>query len=114
MKKIIRLTESDLSRIVKKVIQEQTEEVDYIKAIQRFLNEKLKLNLEIDGRTGPNSQTAKAIERYQTMLKVYPTDGVWGPNTMEKMPLPDKKRLKDLVAEEGGFFDKFLHFFNLD
>jgi hypothetical protein len=113
MKKIIRLTESDLSRIVKKVIQEQTEEVDYIKAIQRFLNEKLKLNLEIDGRTGPNSQTADAIRKYQEILKVTP-DGVWGPETMEQMPIEEKKKLKKLIAEEGGIFEKFLNWMGWD
>ena len=38
MKKIIRITESDLTNIVKKVITEQTEEINFIKGIQRFLN----------------------------------------------------------------------------
>jgi hypothetical protein len=114
MKKIVRLTEADLTKIVKRVIKEQTEEADFVKAIQRFLNEKLKLNLAVDGKTGSGSKTADAIERYQTMIKVYPVDGVWGAGTWDKMPIPDRKRLKDLVAEEGGLIDKFLHWLNLD
>jgi murein L,D-transpeptidase YcbB/YkuD len=87
---------------------------EHVYRIQAFLNKRINAGLELDGRTGRNSKTADSIAKYQEMIGVYPTDGVWGPNTMEKMPLPDKKRLKDLVAEEGGFFDKFLHFFNLD
>lgn len=113
MKKVIRLTESDLQRIVKRVINEQTEERDFIRGIQRFLNEKLKLNLEVDGKTGPNSDTEKAIMKYQRLINCYPADGVWGPNTWEKMSAPDRKKLKDMIAEEGGLLDQFINWLGI-
>ena len=79
-KKIIRLTEADLTNLVKRVISEQSEERKYTTAVQKFLNDKRILNakLEEDGRTGPNSQTEQVIMKLQGMLGVYPTDGVWG------------------------------------
>ena len=109
MKKIIRLTENDLTNIVKRVINEQTEETNFIKGIQTFLNEKIKAGLTVDGSTGPNSKTAKAIEKYQGIIGCYPADGTWGPKTMEKMPSPDRKRLKDLIAAQGGLIDRFIN-----
>jgi hypothetical protein len=106
-RKIIRLTEEDLTNIVRKVIAEQTEERDFIKAIQIFLNQKLNLKLVVDGKTGPNSETEKAIASYQRSIGAYPYDGVWGHITWGKMPPQDKKMLKDLIAKQGGIFDMF-------
>ena len=111
MKKVIRLTESDLTRIVKRVIKEQSEETNYIKGIQRFLNKKLKLNLQVDGKTGPGSETEKAISKYQTMIEVFPADGVWGPQTMKKMPSNDRQELERMI---GGIFDRFLNWLGFD
>ena len=120
MKKVIRLTESDLEKIVKIVINEQTEERNFIKGVQNFLNMKKitgdnKKPLVVDGRTDNNltSQTAQAIEKYQAMIGLYPTDGVWGPNTWEKMPPKDQRLLKDLIAKEGGLIDRFLNWIGL-
>jgi murein L,D-transpeptidase YcbB/YkuD len=120
MKKTIRLTESDLTKIVKRVISEQTEERNFIKGVQQFLNAKKitgdnKKPLTIDGKTDNNlsSQTAQAIERYQAMIGVYPTDGVWGPDTWDKMPVKDKTLLKNLIAKEGGLVDRFLNWIGL-
>jgi len=77
-KKIIKLTESDLNRIVGKVIKEQSEERKHTIAVQKFLNDKRVMNAKLipDGKTGPNSETEKAIMKLQGMLGVYPTDGV--------------------------------------
>jgi hypothetical protein len=108
VKKVIRLTESDLTKIVNKVIKEQTEERNFIKGIQNFLNSK-GAKLTVDGKTGPNSQTEKAIMAYQNKIGVYPTDGQWGPNTWEKMPEKDRVLLKKLIAQEGGLIDVFLN-----
>ncbi len=109
MKKVIRLTESDLHRIVTQVINEQSEERKHIRAIQRFLNWKYPtMKLVVDGKTGPNSQTEKAIMKYQGEIGVLPTDGVWGINTQEKMSKSDEKQLKKFMVEEGDIFDKFL------
>jgi hypothetical protein len=112
MKKVIRLTESDLMKIVKKVINEQTDERNFIKGVQKFLNTK-GAKLMIDGKTGPNSQTEKAIMNYQSKIGVDDVDGVWGPNTWEKMPSKDKSLLKDFVAKEGGVIDRFLNWIGL-
>jgi hypothetical protein len=107
-KKIIRLTESDLTRIVQKVINEQTEEKNFIKGIQQFLNTK-GAKLMVDGKTGSNSKTEQAIMDYQSKIGVYPTDGVWGETTWSKMPPKDKEKLKDLIADEGGLIDQFMN-----
>ena len=107
-KKVIRLTESDLTRIVNKVIQEQTEERNFVKGIQTFLNS-TGAKLTVDGKTGPNSQTEKAIMAYQNKIGVSPTDGVWGPNTWDKMPEKDRVLLKKLIAQQGGLIDVFLN-----
>jgi hypothetical protein len=107
-KKVIRLTESDLTRIVNKVIKEQTEERNFVKGIQTFLNSK-GAKLTVDGKTGPNSQTEKAIMAYQNKIGVNPTDGVWGPNTWDKMPEKDRVLLKKLIAQQGGLIDVFLN-----
>jgi peptidoglycan hydrolase-like protein with peptidoglycan-binding domain len=111
-KKVIRLTESDLTKIVKRVIKEQSEERKIIRAIQRFLNTK-GFNLVVDGKTGSNSETEKAIKNYQTKIGVSPADGVFGPITWSKMPEKDKTLLKKMMAEEGGLIDRFLNWIGL-
>lgn len=85
------------------------------RAIQRFLNEKFPtLKLVVDGKTGPGSKTEAAITKYQTMIGVIPSDGVWGQDTWAKMPPKDIKRLKWLIADEGGIIPKFLNWIGLD
>lgn len=111
-KKVIRLTESDLTKIVKRVIKEQTEERKFISAIQKFLNTK-GAKLVVDGKTGRNSETANAIRKYQIKIGVYPADGVWGEITWNKMPENDRKLLKKIMAEEGGLIDRFLHWIGI-
>jgi hypothetical protein len=114
MKKVVRLTESDLTRIVKKVISEQSEERKFMRALQKFLNVKFpQLKLVIDGRTGPNSQTEEAIKKYQISIGMNDVDGVWGSNTAEKMPPQDAKLLKKFVLQEGDILDKFLDWVGL-
>ena len=85
MAKVIRLTEADLTKIVKLVIQEQSEERKHTLAVQKFLNDVMNAGLEVDGLTGPNSQTEKAIMKLQSMLGVYPTDGKWGKTTEDAL-----------------------------
>lgn len=109
MKKVITLTERDLRKIVNRVISEQREDKKFTMSIQKFLNKKLNMNLEIDGKTGSNSETEKAISKYQSKIGVYPADGVWGPNTWDKMPPNDKKLLKSVISEDGDIFDRFIN-----
>jgi hypothetical protein len=99
------------------------DEVNYNinQAIQCFLNKKgIKDDagqpLKIDGSIGrlPNSKSAQAIAKYQEKLGVYPVDGVWGPDTMEKMPPKDLAMYKDCKSEYGDIFDKGLHMLGLD
>jgi len=87
MKKIVKLTESDLTRIVKRVIEEQSENYKFTLAVQKFLNDKRILNakLKVDGLTGRNSQTEKAIMKLQSMLNMYPVDGIWGKETEDAL-----------------------------
>ena len=65
------------------VIKEQEEEKEII-AIQKFLNNKYKLNLATDGKTGPGSKTEEAIMRFQKDNGLQP-DGVAGHDTIGKM-----------------------------
>jgi hypothetical protein len=99
------------------VTEQNNEKREYVRAIQRFLNEKLRINLKIDGKTGDNSETSKAVMRYQDMInkKLGPyknpltVDGHFEEKTYDLMPIKDKQRLDDLVAEEGGLIDQFTH-----
>lgn len=108
-KRIVRLTESDLVRIVRNVINEQSEETKFIRGVQNFLNQKINAGLVVDGKTGTNSKTAEAIRKYQSMIGLHPADGVWGYNTWMQMPEKDQKLLKSLIAKEGGIIDRFLN-----
>ena len=115
-KKVIRLTENDLTNIVKRVISEQNVEREFVRAIQRFLISKKitgdnKQPLVVDGKTDNNltSQTAQAISKYQAAIKCHRNDGVWGDETWNKMPPQDRQQLEDFVAEEGGVIDQFIN-----
>jgi hypothetical protein len=119
-KKIIKLTESDLMNIVKRVIQEQDENYKINMAIQCFLNKKgIKDNngqsLKLDGSIGnlPNSKSAQAIAKYQSSIGVN-EDGVWGYDTNTKMPPKDKVIYKQCASEHGDIIDKGLHLLGLD
>jgi len=121
-KKIIRLTETDLTKIVKKVISEQTTLLDYNKkmAIQCFLNKKgIKNDLgklvKMDGSIGnlPNSESAQAIARYQGTIGVA-ADGTWGENTITKMPPKDKMIYKQCISDHGDIIDKGMNWIGLD
>lgn len=103
------------------VVSEQNENYKINMAIQCFLNKKGVKDdsgqpLKMDGSIGrlPNSKSAQAIARYQGMIKVYPTDGVWGPDTMGKMPDSDKKIYKQCVSDHGDLIDKGRHWLGLD
>ena len=106
MKKIIRLTESDLKRLIERVVKEQDEEMYNITvAIQKFLNNRYKNDktfkqLTVDGKTGPNSQTEMAIKKYQKE-KGLDSDGQIGHDTTGAMR-------KDGL---GKFESKFLGLF---
>jgi len=122
MKKYL-FTESQIKHIIDSVIaegsstqtdlSEQQEEAKQIKAVQNFLNQRLKLNppLKIDGITGNGTQTKRAIEKYQTIIGVYPVDGVWGQDTYDKMPVNDKKVFDDYLDAQGDIIDKILGVF---
>lgn len=120
MKKYI-LTENQFTKLMDKLISEQPEHYNFNMAIQCFLNKKKITDdanqpLKMDGSIGnlPNSKSAQAIAKYQTMLKVYPVDGVWGPETMDKMPPKDMEMFKACKSEHGDIFDKGMHLFGLD
>lgn len=121
----ILISEEEKSRILnlhenfktKGILNEQDDDPQhsFVRGVQKFLNEKIKAGLTVDGLTDNNmkSKTAQAIGKYQQNLGVYPVDGVWGPETWSKMTKEDKERLKDLVAEEGGLIDRFLRWIGL-
>ena len=118
--KVIKLTENDLRKIVKRVIKEQDENYKANITIQCFLNKKgIKDNagqsLQLDGSIGrlPNSKSAQAIANYQTKLGV-DADGVWGYDTGSKMPKGDVEIFKQCASDHGDIIDKALHWLGID
>lgn len=119
-KKIVRLTESQFVKALKSVIEEQKNfyetDMEFIKAVQKFLNKKYRLNLEIDGKTGRNSKTSDAISRYQREIDKYNPydpleyDGIFGPKTLERMPEEDRKVFYD-IYEQPDLLDKIIRAF---
>ena len=70
MKKIVKLTESDLTRIVKRIIKEQLESQQLntpkgqlTKKVAEFFNKYYKINLPVDGNW-MNPEFNKTMERY--------------------------------------------------
>jgi murein L,D-transpeptidase YcbB/YkuD len=68
-----------------------------------------------DGSIGrlPNSKSAQAIAKYQDKIGVT-SDGVWGEETMNKMPGGDKVIFKQCVSDEGDLYDKIVHWIGMD
>lgn len=85
-------------------ISEQAAELNRKKAIQCFLTKKGLYKGEIDGLMGDKSKAA--VQQYQVNARVYPTDGVWGPETEKKMNDADKKIFKQCQDEHGDLMDK--------
>lgn len=118
MKRIVKLTESDLVRIVKRVISEQTqkETPEVMKAKQFYLQKhgytKGIPGFKVDGVYGES--TKKAIQNFQDKLGVYPQDGIWGEETFKKMNPAQIGLYKKYVADFGGVIDQLLHFIGLD
>lgn len=102
-------------------LNEGIEDYEHNMSIQCFLIKKgitddKNQKIVKDGSIGrlPNSKSAQAIAKYQSKIGVYPTDGVWGPDTMSKMPNADKVIFKQCVSDEGDLFDKFVHWIGMD
>ena len=116
MKKYI-FTESQVKRIMDGVVEEQllteqTSELNAKKAIQCFLNKKvIGSKLEVDGLHGDG--TKAAISNFQSKKKIYPVDGVWGPDTGNSLSNSEKKIMKDCSSETGDIIDKFLNWLGL-
>jgi len=115
--RILNLHESATKR---QYLSEQVEEHNLNKAIQCFLNKKGVKDddgneLDVDGSIGrlPNSKSAQAISKYQSVVGVNP-DGVWGHDTASAMTNEDKEIMDKCRSEHGDLIDKFLHLIGLD
>jgi peptidoglycan hydrolase-like protein with peptidoglycan-binding domain len=102
---------------VKPLVNEQSDEVRLKKAVQCFLNKKgykddSNQPLKVDGLM--DEKTEQALSKYQSKIKVYPADGIWGSATQNKMPSGDVQIFKQCISDEGDIFDKGLHFLGLD
>lgn len=111
------ILESHHNVIKTKIITEQTDEMNHKKAVQCFLNKKgitddKGKELSVDGRAG--EKTEQAVSKYQSMIKIYPVDGIFGSGTSDKMPEEDKEILKECISEHSDFIDKLIRFFGLD
>jgi peptidoglycan hydrolase-like protein with peptidoglycan-binding domain len=92
-KKIIRLTESDLTNIVKRVIKEQNQmSGEEVFELQTALNDYFKMKkvmvggkpfqIPVDAKWGPG--TISALKMFQKAEKVNP-DGIAGPDTYKAL-----------------------------
>ena len=105
MSRLRKLKIEAITKANKKILKEQSEETKGTIQIQKFLNKKRitgddKQPLEEDGLTcnDLSCQTGQAISNYQSSIDVWPADGVWGPDTMDKMSDADKKLYKSLSS----------------
>ena len=112
------ITEEERSDIRSRygLVTEQNESPELKKGIQCFLNKKgYKDNsnqpLKVDGAL--DDKTAEALTKYQSKIRVT-ADGVWGPETQNKMPDSDVQIFKQCVSDNGSFIDKGIHFLGLD
>ena len=91
MKKVIRLTESDLTRIVKRVIKEQNQlNAEEVYEIQTALNQYFKMKkvlqngklyqIPVDSRWG--AATIAGLKNFQSLEGLDP-DGIPGPKTYD-------------------------------
>lgn len=108
MSRIRKLKIQAINEANQRILNEQPHRDSVIK-IQKFLNAKKITGdngkpLEVDGLTciDLSCQTAQAISKYQSSIGVWPAEGVWGPDTMEKMSEEDKK----LLDSFGSWFDR--------
>ena len=95
--------------------QEEVLRSNHILAVQDFLNQTQGTKLMLDGKTGPGSETEKAIKNYQSKIKYYPTDGKFGPDTIAKMKIKDPRnfeKFEELAAKHGDFIEKGTHLLN--
>ena len=87
MKKYI-FTEEQVKKVVDHVLEEQSSDIrSTVMTVQCFLNHPkvMGAKLVVDGKTGPNSQTDKALKQFQMKKKIWPVDGVWGYQTQSTL-----------------------------
>ena len=108
-KKIIRLTEADLTKLVRRVIQEQNQmSGEEVFELQNALNDYfkmkgIKLRISTDAKWGPT--TVNALKEFQKREGIDP-DGIAGPNTykaLRKLGL-NQDIIDKAIAWVGKFF----------
>lgn len=94
MKKYV-LTETQIKKVVDKLIQEQTDIQSTTATVQCFLNQIMNAKLVVDGKMGPNSQTENTIKIFQEKkLKSgfdIAVDGQWGYRTQNTLTPAEKQ-----------------------
>lgn len=98
MKKYV-LTETQIKKVVDKIIQEQSDNQSLIATVQCFLNQVINAKLVVDGRGGRNSQTEKALKTFQQKKNTegfsIDVDGQWGYNTQQTLNPEENKVWSD-------------------
>lgn len=94
MKKYV-LTETQVKKVVDTIIQEQTDNQSLASTVQCFLNQVMNAKLVVDGKTGPNSLTEKALKMFQQKKvqagHTIAVDGQWGFNTQQTLTPQENK-----------------------
>lgn len=103
MKKYI-FTETQIKKMVDDVVNEQSEDLrSTVRTVQCFLNKVMNAKLQIDGLTGPNSETEKALKTFQTqknkMGNNIDVDGVWGYNTQKTLTPQEQQIWKNCLRQ---------------
>jgi len=118
--KRLNITENERERIISlhnNNLNEQYNGYPFHRAVQKFLNDKYKANLTVDGqlyKTGSDfTKSQEYIERYQNDLNKFirikiDVDGRFGDDTKMNMPDSDWKKLTDFYNQEKTWLDPSL------
>jgi hypothetical protein len=104
MKRYI-FTETQIKKVVDDVVSEQSEDIrSTIRTVQCFLNQVINANLKIDGLTGPNSETEKALKVFQQQKNKQGfsvmVDGKWGYRTQQTLTSQEQKIWNNCLRQQ--------------
>jgi hypothetical protein len=94
MRKYI-LSENQVKKMIDKIMSEQTDIRETVASVQCFLNQVMSAKLVVDGKTGTNSLTERALKTFQANKNKQgfniDVDGVWGYKTQQTLTPEEEK-----------------------